>query len=311
MREELQAVPMVGSFLVICLIVILTRKFLDRHRPQVGGKFGRRYAAPEEVGLPRGFSDVIVREITLFGARSKDAQYSSLRAFLRHGTFERTELVRIYRVAACNTRIEIPAAPPDYERIDATEALALLRELPDPRMVRRLHLSDEPSFLDPWIRHVSGREVRHLGNATSTGIVVLYRPDRRHSDLGVILLHEWLHLIAFKSGWTLRRFKRAHAIEPLAPLTFLTLPAGDPWTLNNEIWSDLGERVVGADQAVARQAALAAPLHSMILWERVERILRNVPRHLASTRLIDLEARADFMRNEVAPNARAAGAAIV
>jgi hypothetical protein len=147
-----------------------------------------------------------------FGARSKDAHYPSLKAFLRHGTFERTELVRIYRVAACNTRIEIPATPPDYERIDATEALALLRELPDPRMVHRLHLSDEPSFLDPWIRHVSGREVQHLGNATSTGIVVLYRPDRRHSDLGVTLLHEWLHLVAFKSGWTLRRSKRAHAI---------------------------------------------------------------------------------------------------
>ena len=297
---------MVGSLLAICLIVILTRKLLDRHTPQVGGKLGRQRAAPEDLRLPHGFSDVIVREVTLFGARSKDAHYPSLKAFFRHGTFERTELMRIYRVAACKTRIEVPATPPDYERIDATEALALLRKLPDLRMVRRLHLSDESSFLDPWIRHVSGREVQHLGNATSTGIVVLYRPDRRNSDLGVTLLHEWLHLVAFKSGRTLRRFKRAQAIEPLASLTFLTLSVGDQWTLNNEVWSDLGERVVGADQAVARQVALAAPLHSMILWERVEKILRNVPKHLASTRLFELEERAAFMRNEVAPKARAA-----
>jgi hypothetical protein len=297
---------MIGSVLTFCLIVILVRKFLDRHTPQIGGKVGRRRTAPEEVKLPHGFSDVTLREIRLFGARSKDARYPSLKAFLRHNTFERTELIRIYRVAACNTRIEIPAAQPDYERIDATEALALLRELPDPRMIHRLHLSDEPSFLDPWLRHVSGRDVQHLGNATSTGIVVLYRPDRRCSELGVTLLHEWLHLVAFKSGGTLRRFKRAHAIEPLAPLPYLPLSAGSQWTLDNEIWSDLGERVVGADHAIACQAALAAPLHSMILWEQVEKIIRNVPGHLASTRLFGLEARAVFMRDEVSPKAHAA-----
>ena len=106
---------------------------------------------------------------------------------------------------------------------------------PTPRLVHRLHLSDEPSFLDPWMRQVSGREVQHLGNATSTGIVVLYRPDRGHRrDLGVTLLHEWLHLVAFKSGRTLRHFERAHAIEPLAPTTYPTLSLGQQ-TLNYEV----------------------------------------------------------------------------
>jgi hypothetical protein len=37
--------------------------------------------------------------------------------------------MRIYRVAGSKTEIEIPVEPPDYERIDAAEALALLREL--------------------------------------------------------------------------------------------------------------------------------------------------------------------------------------
>jgi hypothetical protein len=297
---------MVGSFLVFCLIVFLTRKFLNRHTPQIGGKLGRQRAAPTLTELPDGFSNVILREITHFGARSNSARYPSLKDYLRHGIFERTGLMRIYRVSRCKTRIEITATPPDYERIDAAEALALLRELPDPRLVHRLHLSDEPSFLDPWIRQVSGREVQHLGNATSTGIIVLYRPDRGHRrDLGVTLLHEWLHLVAFKSGRTLRQFERAHAIEPLAPMTYPTLSL-DQQTLNYETWSDLGERVVGSDAAVAQQAAFAAPLHSMILWQQVESIFRKVPKDLASTRLVELEARAAFMQHEVLLKARAA-----
>jgi hypothetical protein len=297
---------MVGSILVFCLIVFLTRKFLNRHTPRVGGKLGRQHAAPAVAELPDGFSNVILRDITHFGARSNTARYPSLKGFLRHGIFERTGLMHIYRVAGCKTHIEITATPPDYERIDAAEALALLRELPDPRLVYRLHLSDEPSFLDPWIRQVSGREVQHLGNATSTGIIVLYRPDRgqRH-DLGVTLLHEWLHLVAFKSGRALRHFERAHAIEPLAPTTFPTMSLGQQ-TLNYESWADLGERVVGPDEDVAQQAAFAAPLHSMILWQQVEGIFRKVPKDLASTRLVELEARAAFMRNEVLPKARAA-----
>jgi hypothetical protein len=297
---------MVGSVLTLCLIVILVRKFIDRHTPQIGGKLGRRRTAPRDMAVPHGFSDVVLREIRLFGARTNDARYASLKTFLRHGTFERTELMRIYRVAACNTRIEIPAVQPDYERIDVTEALALLRELPDPRMIRRLHLCDEPSFLDPWLRHVSGREIQHLGNATTTGIVVLYRPDRRHSELAVTLLHEWLHLVAFKSRGAIRRFKRAHTVEPLAHLPYLPLSAGNQWALDNEIWSELGERVVGADHAVACQAALAAPLHSMVIWEQIETIIRNTPSHFASTRLFELEARGAFMRDEVSPIANAA-----
>jgi hypothetical protein len=298
---------MVSLILVICLIVFLTRKFLDRHKPLVGGKLGRLRAAPTVTELPDGFSNVTLREITQFGARSNSARYPSLKIFLRHGIFERTGLMRIYRVAGCKTHIEITPTPPDYERIDAAEALALLRELPDPRLIHRLHLSDEPSFLDPWIRQVSGREVQHLGNATSTGIIVLYRPDRGHRrDLGVTLLHEWLHLVAFKSGRTLRQFERTHAIEPLAPMTFPTLSLGRQM-LNYETWSDLGERVVGFEEAVAQQAAFAAPLHSMILWQRIESIFRKVPKDLASTRLVELEARAAFMHNEVLPKARAAG----
>jgi hypothetical protein len=111
--------------------------------------------------------------MTMFAASSNAASFPNLKAFLRHGTVSQPTLMRIYRVDGCKTEIEIPADPPDYERIDAAEALALLRELPDLRLVRRLHLSDERSFLDPWVSKLVGQEFFLLGNATNFSLVVL------------------------------------------------------------------------------------------------------------------------------------------
>jgi hypothetical protein len=299
---------MTGTLVALVLILLLVNKFLNRNNPRVGGRIGRR-KAPVALPLPDGFSRVTCREITVFLARSAATDFPSLKAYLRGGIVKRIGLVDLYQVAACSTRIEIPATTADYERIDAVEALALLRELPDPRLVHRLQLSDDPSFLDPWIRMLSGREVMHLGNATSTSLVVLYRPDRRLGrELAVTLLHEWLHLVAFSARGPVRRFKRADAVEPLAPLNYAAVSLGDPRTPVYEAWCELGERLFGDDAAAAQQAALAAPLHATILWRQVEKILRKVPRRLASTRLAQFDARLTFMREQVAPLARAARA---
>jgi hypothetical protein len=301
--------PFPQLLIIVLLAVLLVRGYLNRNMPRVGGKIGRRRAALAAIPVPDGFSRVENREITRFGSRSDGVNYPSLKIYMRDGTFARPALARIYRVAACKTRIEFPAENPDYERIEPAEALALLRELPDPRLVYRLHLSDEPCFLDPWIRQITGREIYHLGNATNTGLVVLYRPDRRLTrEIGLTLLHEWLHLVAFQSARSIRRFKRANAIEPLAPMSFAPVSFGDPKTPIYEVWSDLGEKLLGYDDEIARQAALASPVHTMILWRRIEKILRAVPARLRSTRLAEFEARAAFMRTEVAPKARAARA---
>jgi hypothetical protein len=44
----------------------------------------------------------------------------------------------------------------------------------------------------------------------------------------------------------------------------------------------------------------------MILWRHIEKILRKVPKRLASTRLGEFQARAAFIRTEIAPRAQAA-----
>ena len=209
-------------------------------------------------------------------------------------------------VAGCKAEIEIPEAAADYERIDAAQALALLRELPDPRRVRRLHLSDERSFLDPWARKVRGEEFFYLGHATNFSLIVLYRPDRRLGEcLGITLLHEWLHLVAFASTIQLWRFRRADAIEPLPALAPEPVNLGGRYAGINEAWCDLGEKLLGYDESAARQAALEAPVHAMILWRCVERMLRRTPRDLRSTRFDELMKRGDFMRAEVEPRTRA------
>ena len=292
------------AIIIVAFLALLVLGLLRRNMPRVGGKLGPIRNLDPPGLLPSGFSRIYSRAVTLFVA-SDASRFPTLKAFLRGGTAQLTVAMRIYCVAGCKTEIEIPEAAADYERIDAAQALALLRELPDLRRVHRLHLSDEHSFLDPWVRKVRGEEFFYLGHATNFSLIVLYKPDRRLGEvLGVTLLHEWLHLVAFASTIQLWRFRRANAIEPLPP------PVPEPvnWSGRNseihEAWCDLGEKLLGYDENAARQAALEAPVHATILWRCVERMLRRTPLRLRSTRFDELMERADFMRAEVAPKAR-------
>jgi hypothetical protein len=168
-------------------------------------------------------------------------------------------------------------------------------------------LSDEPCFLDPWVRKIRGQRHFLIGNATRSRLVVLYKPDQRQREIvGLTLLHEWLHLVAFGSPKDLRRFERASAAEPLPPVAGQPIDFGVPKTSVHEAWCELGEKLFGYDDAAARQAALAAPLHAMIVWRRVEKILRQAPARWRSTRFAKFEARAVFMHSEVEPKARKA-----
>jgi len=291
-------IPRMAEILLVIFIVFLVRVFRRRNLPRPGGKLGTVRAIDPPVPVPAGFSQVYASTITVFTASPETRRFSSLKAFLRHGTGQRPALMRVYRVAGCMTDIEIPAETPNYDRIDAVEALALLRELPDLRFIRRLQLSDEPCYLDPWLRAIHGPQFLLLGNATKTGVVVLYRPDRRdRNTAGLTLLHEWLHVVAFNSPRDLRRFQRASAIEPLTPPSMPTVSVGVRKTATHEAWADLGERLFGYDESAAREVALAAPLHANILWRRVEVALHQPPAELRSTRFAELDARGRFLHN--------------
>jgi hypothetical protein len=290
--------------IIILFSILLVRGFLYRNMPRVGGKIGPGRTLDPPQALPPGFSRVYGRAMTVFVA-SDAARFPTLKAFLRDGTVQQPVVMRIYRVAGCKTEIEIPDRTADYERIDAAQALALLRELPDLRLVRRLHLSDERSFLDPWAHKVRGEEFFYLGHATNFSLIVLYKPDRRLGQfLGLTLLHEWLHLVAFASTVQIWRFKRANAIELLPSVAFEPLNFADRNTAIYEAWCDLGEKLLGYDEGAARQAALASPVHAIILWRCVERVLRRTPPRFRSTRFGEFMERSDFMRTAVEQKAR-------
>ena len=243
------------------------------------------------------------RTITQFLA-SDATPFRTLKAFLANGTAQEPSNFYVYSVSGCKTEIEIPEAIPDYERIDVTQALALLRELPDLRLVRRLQLSDSRSFMDPWARKSLDEKTFHLGHATNFSLVVLYKPDRRLGEfLGAVLLHEWLHLVAFASWVQLWRFKRANAIEPLQSAGFLN-PEG-LGSASHEAWCDLGEILFGYDESKARQAGLAWPVHAIIIWRCIERKLRAAPLRFRSSRFDELMQRGRFMNSVVAAKARA------
>src|ERR1700688_1909234 len=179
------------AIIIVIFLALLVLGFLHRNRPQVGGKLGPIRTVDPPQAPPSGFSRIYARTVTLFVA-SDASRFPTLKAFLRDGTMRKPVVMRIYRVAGCKLEIEIPDQIADYERIDAAQALALLRELPDPRLVRRLHLSDERSFLDPWVCKVRGDGFSHLGHATNFSLIVFYRPDRRLRQLlGTTLLHGW------------------------------------------------------------------------------------------------------------------------
>jgi|GEM_PF-6210746 len=296
----------VGQVAIVVLFLwLLVRGFLQRGLPRVGGKLGPLRTLESGTPVPDGFSRVYARVMTVFAATTDATSFSSLKSFLRHGTVGQATLMRVYRVAGCKAEIEIPFEAPDYERIDAAEALALLRELPDLRIIHRLHLSDKRSFLDPWVQRLRGRTVSLIGHATDFRLVVLYRPNRRLRDLvGSTLLHEWLHIVAFASWWHVWQFNRANAVEPLEPAAIEPVDFGARKPAGHEAWCDLGEKLFGYDDTVARQAALASPLHAMIVWRRVETIMRKAPARFRSTRFAAFEARAVFMHTEVEPRAR-------
>src|ERR1700721_695663 len=92
---------------------------------------------------------------------------------------------------------------------------------------------------------------------------------------------------------------RAHAAESLPAAAIEPINFGVRKTPLHEAWGELGEKLFGYDDTLARQAALALPVHAMIVWRRVERYLHRAPARFRSTRFVELEARARFMHHDV------------
>src|SRR6202142_1150178 len=127
-----------AEIILVLFGIMLVRRFLNRNMPRVGGKLGPMRSVGSPPALPAGFSKVHTRLVAVYIASSDATGFSTLKAFLRRGTVARPPLMKIYRVPDSETDVEIPVEQPPYDRIDITETLALLRELPDLRLISRL-----------------------------------------------------------------------------------------------------------------------------------------------------------------------------
>ncbi len=78
--------------------------------PRVDSKIGRRVGYRPPLDLPERFSRVDWREVIYFDAAAGAESFTSLKTYTRGGVMGRKSRVLVYRVASCNTRIEMSAA---------------------------------------------------------------------------------------------------------------------------------------------------------------------------------------------------------
>ena len=112
------------ALIILVYVALLGQIFLNRDLPRVGGKIGpRRIRWPTSL-TPSGFLRVDCHAITLFSRPPDAAPYANFKTYRRDAPLRHEGLVRVYRVALCNTQIEIMDEPTHFQRIGAPEALA-------------------------------------------------------------------------------------------------------------------------------------------------------------------------------------------
>ena len=222
------------------------------------------------------FSRVYARAMTIFTAPADAPSFHDLKAFLRHGTVGQPALMRIYRVAGCKTEIEIPVGRPDYERIDAAEALALLRELPDPRLIRRLHLSDEPLFpRSLGAENPRPRLFPVLATRRTSRLVVSTSPIigsaeicRPHSP-SRMAASRCLRIAKGPSTLQKRECRRAASAAVVEPINFGVREN----TSSMKLGASSAKGFSVTTMPLPARRLWPSPVHAMIVWRRVERYL--------------------------------------
>lgn len=151
-----------------------------------------------------GYSSCQTETVTIVEGDHGAASFRDHADFQRRGWHVAHRRMLVCAVAASpGTEVAVPLDAPDYARIGPAEALALLRELPDMALIRRLTVCDGAQADEPWLRQVTGRPLTMLAEALPDGEVRLYRPVAGEG-LVTTALHEWSHLLRFRAGEGMR-----------------------------------------------------------------------------------------------------------
>jgi poly(A) polymerase len=180
---------------------------------------------------------------------------------------------------------------PLARRLSPQEALQIVRELPDARMIKRLIVLDKTYWDQPWRRQNGEPNVVVVGEATPEGDVRLFRPPAGAVARDTIF-HEWAHLLKFARPVESRLFDSVGKLEKIRSMS----PADA--TINNaETWAVIiGEGLLNRSFAVSVSTAHANPIRASLGASALKAVLDGLPadqrgvlhdQHLALTKYID------------------------
>lgn len=95
-----------------------------------------------------------------------------------------------------------------------------IKSLPDPRLVKKLIIMDEPDYSDRYVRPAEKQGMPTAANASSDGVVTFFQAENGQpkgttslSGLYKFFSHEWAHLLKFKMNETSSLFNEAAEFE--------------------------------------------------------------------------------------------------
>jgi hypothetical protein len=194
------------------------------------------------------------------------------------------------------TTIAIPEAEPDYDRISAQQALALLRTLPDIRLVRRLTILDTIFRYDPWFQQFNS-SWRLLGEVSDGAEIILYRPAVTE-DVAATVTHEWAHLLEFSSPKWRRLLNVVGDLEPFVGRAGALYPEPP-----KEEWAVLGEFLLSTAPLLSPLTSFANPIRATVIANALRERLASLPTRLRSTEHAFYEAVLHWDVDTVRPEA--------
>lgn len=165
------------------------------------------------------------------------------------------------------------------QTLSPEQAGSMVSALPDPRLVKRLIVLNHDHPIQPWMQQQTSRpDARIYGETFANGDVYLYKPANDLNTKATVE-HEWFHLLRINSTKASAMFDSVGDHEPIR----LGVPS-EPISGNSEVWSVLGQRLIGSDVHTARIVAQANPVRSTILAKALKESLEGLPANQQSHR---------------------------
>lgn len=240
-------------------------------------------------------SKVGTEKVLFVEGLSEPRRFANFTDYYEHGrVFSRKEM-DVYRAPdQLDTEILVPASRPP--ELTPQQATGILREVPDPRLVRRLILQNASHADEPWLRQQYGNEYRILGEAFEVGDIHLFQP--RAGNARETLMHEWAHLFKLKAGRASSVFDRVGELEPFAD--------AQPGIASNsgEMWSLLSEGLLSTNPSRVMLTAHQYPIRSAIYGRALAETLSTIPASRQSVHHERYQGLTEYLRESIQPIAQ-------